>query len=169
MKTGFQLNKPIQLIQPYSNIDMLYGPYNSVAEAVLAVPREIRKQGLTIGVLNDRGQVEEYWWNTLDLEDESLFKKIEQLNLTIYHVGESIIPVDEGGIISLRFGIEGRAGIQKGLLYQVIGSSEVLQQEFTSIGKGDNNSVVVSTPSSAGVYKYRIKVIDSTVQFAEAD
>jgi hypothetical protein len=77
MKTGFQLNKPVQLIQPYSNVDLLYGPYASVEDALEAVPYEIRKQGLTVGVINEKGIIEEYWWNTASVADASLFKKNE--------------------------------------------------------------------------------------------
>jgi len=125
MKTGFQLNKPIQLIQPYSNIDMFYGPYDNIKEACEQVPLAIRQKGLTIGILNDKGEVEEYWWK----KDTTAVpvRKIDKLNLTIYQVGPSTLPIDEGGIIDLRFGIDGMAGIQKGYLYQVIGQSEVLQ------------------------------------------
>lgn len=166
MKTGFQLNKPVQLIQPYSNVDMLYGPYNSVQEALEAVPYEIRKQGLTVGVINEKGVVEEYWWNTSNVADEGLFKKNEQLALSIYRIGDYTIHTEEGELIALRFGVDGRANIQKGLLYQVVGQSEVLQQEFTSIGKGEN-TIIATQPSIAGVYKYRIKVLDSSGQFAE--
>ena len=87
MKTGFQLNKPIQLIQPYSNVDMLYGPYDTVEQATRAIPVEIRKQGLTIGILNSAGEVEEYWWNTTDISDQKLKLKNESTNLHIEAVG----------------------------------------------------------------------------------
>ena len=43
--------------------------------------------------------------------------KIEKLNLTIHQIGSNIISVEEGGTIDLKFGIEGRANIQKGYLY----------------------------------------------------
>lgn len=38
-----------------------YGPHDTVAAALDAVPSEFRRLGLTLGVL-DGGQVTEYWW-----------------------------------------------------------------------------------------------------------
>ena len=146
---------------------MFYGPYDNIEEACEQVPLAIRQKGLTVGILNDKGEVEEYWWKK-NIQDVPV-RKIDKLNLTIYPVGDSVISIDEGGIIDLRFGIDGMAGIQKGYLYQVIGQSEVLQQELTGIGKGDNNHAIVTNPSSAGVYKYRVKVMDSTGQFATSE
>ena len=51
---------------PYSNIDILYGPYNSLEDACNVVIQEIRQQGLTVGVI-ENGEVVEYWWNTNDV------------------------------------------------------------------------------------------------------
>jgi len=64
---NFELNNRIKMLNPYSNVDALYGPYESLEEALQSVPEEVRAQGLTIGVVNNSGKIEEYWWDTEDL------------------------------------------------------------------------------------------------------
>jgi hypothetical protein len=87
--------------------------------------------------------------------------------LTIFTSGSTSITVEEGESIVFRFGIQGRASIQKGFVYQVTNGMEVFQYEFANIGKSDNNSIVAVAPSVPGIYTYRIKVVDTTGAFAK--
>ena len=55
----------IQVNTNCANNDALYGPYNSIAEAISSIPSALLNgegaRGRTIGVLED-GKVVEYWW-----------------------------------------------------------------------------------------------------------
>lgn len=164
---NFELNNRIKMLNKYANVDALYGPYNSTAAACEAIPTSLRSQGLTVGIINQVGRVEEYWWNTEDTSDSALRVKLEEVNLVIDIVGDSVLDVEEGGNVVLRFSVEGRAAIQKGMLYRVVGGSEIFQSEFTNFGKGAGNSITIPSPAQSGVYTYRIKVLDSTGAYAK--
>ena len=58
----------------HSNIDAKYGPYNSIVEALAAIPSSFRKRGLTVGILNE-GVVNEYWFKA-GITDSDLILKI---------------------------------------------------------------------------------------------
>lgn len=58
---SFDLTQKIKIVNPHSNIDELYGVYNSVAEALTGVPLVLRQKGRTVGVLVG-GSVVEYWF-----------------------------------------------------------------------------------------------------------
>lgn len=55
----------IQVNTNCANNDALYGPYNSIAEAISSIPPALLNgegaRGRTIGVL-EGGKVVEYWW-----------------------------------------------------------------------------------------------------------
>lgn len=67
-----------------SNVDESYGYYNSIAEALLAVPLAMRKGGRTVGIKQADGKIVEYWWeNDNDLSDEGLVEKVNKADLEI--------------------------------------------------------------------------------------
>lgn len=58
---NFTIANKIELANPHANLDVLYGPYNSLAEAKATVVSVLREKGLTVGVF-ESGAVVEYWW-----------------------------------------------------------------------------------------------------------
>lgn len=65
--------------KPYPNIDVKYGPYNSVESANNAIPQLERSIGLTVGIINNF-IITEYWYSG-GINNEHLVKKIpEQSN-----------------------------------------------------------------------------------------
>jgi len=134
---NFELNNRIKILNKYSNIDALYGPYNSVEDACNAIPEDLRGYGLTVGVMSGN-VVKEYWWKS-GTDDSQLVEKNEQVELSMYRIGQEEITVQEGGQINLRFNVSGRAAISRGLLYYYSNGQEIFMQEFTNVTKGDNN------------------------------
>ena len=61
--SNFTIANKIELANPHANLDVLYGPYNSLAEAKATVLPVLREKGLTVGVY-ESGAVVEYWWKT---------------------------------------------------------------------------------------------------------
>lgn len=61
-----------------SNVDHDYGYYNTLQEALDAVPLAARKGGRTVGIKDQTtGEIVEYWWkNDNDLTDNGLVEKI---------------------------------------------------------------------------------------------
>lgn len=59
--SNFIIANKIELANPHANLDALYGPYNSLAEAKATVLSVLREKGLTVGVY-ESGAVVEYWW-----------------------------------------------------------------------------------------------------------
>ena len=57
----------------YSNIDSKYGPYDSIEDALSAIPISLRKEGLTVGILVS-GTIYESWFNG-GVQDENLIPK----------------------------------------------------------------------------------------------
>jgi len=161
----------IQTTGAHSNLDAFYGPYNSVEDACNNIPDKYRMIGLTVGIVtkngNDISNLEEYWWK-LGTSDNELERKVEKINLTLSILGNSVISTEEGVFPTIRFNIEGRSSIQKGLLYRVQGNSEILLNDINNLAKGDN-SYSITNLSVSGVYTYRLKVIDSSGTYATND
>ena len=61
MKKTLNLTRGLEVRGEYSNIDFLYGPYNSKSEACNKININVRKVGLTVGII-EQGSVVEYWW-----------------------------------------------------------------------------------------------------------
>ena len=155
MNTGFQLNKPIQLIQPYSNIDMLYGPYNSIEDACAAIPEDLRGQGLTVGILNDKNEVEEYWWKK-NIQDIPV-KKIQDQNLTIDYInGKDTYSFSEGDDQIIEFTVTGGLPAKEAIVYRE--GREIRRQ---SVIKGGINQVILNETELGSQHEYYIQVIDS--------
>lgn len=103
------ITQPLNIVKDaYSNIDVRYGPYNNIEDALTAIPISLRKEGLTVGILK-LGNVIEHWFNG-GIEDVNLIKKTinkiyftneyfdTYLNGTI--INESIYPIIADNIIN---------------------------------------------------------------------
>lgn len=79
MAGRFNIINRIKIHTPYPNLDVYYGPYDSIELALLSVPLVIREKGLTIGILiNDK--VVEYWWDS-GVEDQDLKPKLSDISI----------------------------------------------------------------------------------------
>ena len=58
---SFDLTQKIKIVNPHASNDLLYGTYNSVAEALTGVPSVLRMKGRTVGIIENGGVVE-YWF-----------------------------------------------------------------------------------------------------------
>lgn len=163
---NFELNNRIKILNKYSNIDVLYGPYASINDACKSVPEGIRDIGLTVGVIVN-GSVQEYQWKS-GTTDNDLVEKVESVELTLSRIGERSITVHEGDLIPFQFNVSGRAIISKCSVYRYINGSEIFVTSFTNIAKGAN-TIQVQSPDTSGIYTYRLKVIDSTGYTALAE
>lgn len=81
MRQSINISRPIHIPNPHANIDVLYGPYNSVAEALETIPKVIRELGLTVGVIYN-GSIIEYQWKS-GIEDSDLVIKQEQVTKSV--------------------------------------------------------------------------------------
>lgn len=79
MPKGISISEPIinnsvdQQYNPLPNLDANYGPYQTIEEAIAALPREIRTVGLTVGIRKSN-VIKEYWFNG-GIENENLVIK----------------------------------------------------------------------------------------------
>lgn len=85
MSGQFDLANRIKINNPYSNVDIYYGPWLTLEEACLNIPIEIRGKGLRIGIITDEGIVD-YWWKN-GIEDEDLVMYIQG---SIFDIGYGI-------------------------------------------------------------------------------
>lgn len=161
---AFNISQPIDVRSKCANIDILYGPYNSIEEACQAILSTRRTIGRTVGII-DNGSILEYWWKS-GIGDEDLVQKVEQLNLSLHLIGDSSFTKEEGEPIYGKFMVEGGAGVKRAMLYQVINGNEVYVQDYTNVGKGSAYTFNIPNPTMSGVYTYRIKVIDSLDNYA---
>lgn len=90
------ITKQLRIISgAYSNIDANYGPYESIQEALDNIPKALRKQGLTIGILTD-GIIVEYWFKT-GIESEDLIIKGSTIDLNpIFSLLEEKVDKESG-------------------------------------------------------------------------
>lgn len=72
----FNLANRVQITNPNANVDIDYGPYNSVIEAKSAVLEVIREKGKTVGILIG-GSVVEYWWKSGILDSDLVVKSVD--------------------------------------------------------------------------------------------
>ena len=70
----FNIAQRIDVREKNSNIDALYGPYNTLEEACIAIPVNRRAIGRTVAIIENGGAVE-YWWKT-GIADENLVLKV---------------------------------------------------------------------------------------------
>lgn len=74
---SLNLTRGLEVKGKYSNIDYLYGPYNSPAQAKVKIPESQRGIGLTVGVIVD-GKVIEYWWQKGTTDSDLVLKNLGQ-------------------------------------------------------------------------------------------
>ena len=71
----------IKVTKASSNVDELYGPYPSIEEALIAVPKELRAIGRVVGITEDDTVIDYVWGN--GVEDENLVVKTSKSNSVI--------------------------------------------------------------------------------------
>lgn len=71
---NFNIAQRIDVREQNANIDALYGPYNSIEEALAAIPINRRAIGRTVAIIENGGAVE-YWWKS-GVADSNLIVKV---------------------------------------------------------------------------------------------
>lgn len=74
---SFKLANRIEIRDKYSNVDQLWGPYESVEQACEAISESRRERGLTVGIISN-DNLEEYWWK-LGTSDNDLVSKTSSI------------------------------------------------------------------------------------------
>lgn len=75
MSVKIGITNPLYIVRgAYSNIDAKYGPYNTTTEALAAIPIELRREGLTVGIIVGK-TITEYWFQG-GIEDDKLVVKV---------------------------------------------------------------------------------------------
>lgn len=161
---AFNISQPVDVRSRCANVDLLYGPYNSIEDACSAIPESRRTIGRTVGIVMNNS-ISEYWWKS-GIEDAGLVQKIEQLSLSLYLEGNDKITKSEGEPIFGQFMVDGGAGVKKAVLYQIVGGNESFVQEYGNIGKRSTYTFEIPNPPMSGTYQYRIKVLDSLDNYA---
>ena len=161
---AFNISQPVDVRSRCANVDLLYGPYNSIEDACSAIPESRRTIGRTVGIVMNNS-ISEYWWKS-GIEDADLVQKIEQLTLSLNLVGDSTFTRNEGEPIFGQFMVDGGAGVKKAVLYQIVGGNESFVQEYGNIGKKSTYTFEIPNPPMSGTYQYRIKVLDSLDNYA---
>ena len=70
---NFKLKNKVEITDPHANVDVYYGPWISIPDALANVPRIIRGIGKTVCIIEAEGAVE-YWWKS-GIEDADLVLK----------------------------------------------------------------------------------------------
>ena len=61
-KKTYDISVPVKVLTKHSDIDGLYGPYNTREDAFAALPEAVREAPRTIAIKNAEGKNEEWWW-----------------------------------------------------------------------------------------------------------
>ena len=77
---NFELANKVEIVNPYANIDAMYGPYSRLSEALSAIPIELRIIGRTVGIITDT-HIDEYWWKN-GVKDSDLVLKAAKTRST---------------------------------------------------------------------------------------
>lgn len=160
----FNVLQRIDVKDTCSNIDALYGPYETIPEALVAIKKNRRAIGRTVAII-ENGKAAEYWWKE-GIEDSDLVRKMESMILSLELIGESSFTKEEGEPITAQFRVDGGISVKKALLYQVIEGNERFVTEYGNIGKGSPYTFQIPNPTMSGVYTYRIKVMDALDNYA---
>lgn len=114
---NFELNNTIKMLNKYSNVDALYGPYNSAEQACATIPTALRRVGLTIAIYDIENGVVEYWWkkgtNDSDLEEKSFSYK---LNLSIPAGADRVTANPDGKTFTLAYILTGKSILKEARL-----------------------------------------------------
>lgn len=84
---NFTIANKIEIANPHANLDVLYGPYNSTADAKTTVLPVLREKGLTVGVY-ENGTVVEYWWKSGTADADLIAKIGKDVMLERDYVGQ---------------------------------------------------------------------------------
>ena len=75
-KQAFNISRQVHIPNKHANIDVLYGPYESISQARETVPEIIRERGLTVGIINSfNGKLLEYWWKDGTTDADLILKE----------------------------------------------------------------------------------------------
>ena len=80
---NFELANKVEIVNPYANIDAMYGPYSNLPEALSAIPIELRIIGRTVGIITDT-HIDEYWWKN-GVKDSDLVLKAAKIDSNYVH------------------------------------------------------------------------------------
>lgn len=79
MKKYIGISSPLNIVLgKHPNLDVRYGPYDNISEALSNIPEEVRSLGLTVGIFfieDGIKTIREYWWRK-GIEDNFLEPKI---------------------------------------------------------------------------------------------
>lgn len=160
----FEIYNRIGMLNKYSNVDAYYGPYEAdenhtaLQVACSEIPIALRDRGLTIGIINGSGEVEEYWWNTDNVTDDGLVKKSsnEDISISIPAGAEEVTENPDGKTFSLTYILQGHSIFNKGFLY-INGS---VAAEFTPVASTNGVTETFLLPQQIGIYTCQIAVTD---------
>lgn len=157
---NFELNNTIRMLNKYSNVDALYGPYNSFEDAVEAT-KNIADVGLTVGVRDGDVGIIEYWWKyTPDLtegatNDERLVEKSEVLISTAEIIAAPKLKygsvTNENINVTVKYNSKatGRINIYKnGILFK-----------YETITPG-TSVIIMDQATTLGEFEYRVEIVD---------
>ena len=80
--TTFPLVNRVGVTNPYANVDARYGPWNTRNDALTSFATVLRKEGLTLGIV-ESGKVVEYWYRD-GILDSNLVLKTPDINIAGY-------------------------------------------------------------------------------------
>lgn len=105
---SFDLTQNIKIVNPYADLDELYGPYETRDAALLAVKEGLRKPGKTLGII-EAGKVTEYWFRQGILDSDLELKTAD------YEEKDTLSTVTErGNVVSgnvIKFMDNGNANV----------------------------------------------------------
>lgn len=105
-KQAFNISRQIHIPNKHANLDVLYGPYESINQARESVPEVLRERGLTVGIINSfNGKLLEYWWKDGVTDSDLVIKQTssggDENSIPIYtmQMVEQLNP--QGGYITI--------------------------------------------------------------------
>lgn len=159
---SFDLTQEIKILNPHADNDILWGPYDSLELALEGVPIVIRKKGRTVGIINDVGAVEEYWFKN-GIEDIDLVSKnqsvgtidglIEGGEIDVTDFNDGNITVAPSKWLLTTEGVQRTYATVSETLFSDIVLSDAGKQRFVAFYGTDENTIikVEGTESEAAV------------------
>lgn len=160
----FNVAQRIDVREKNSNIDALYGPYESIEAANAAIPRGRRALGRTVAILEDNG-VAEYWYKS-GIEDVDLVLKVQEsiptLSYTTDYPQGTVLRAELGTPLSVKVRFSAQSYGQCTITVYKDGA---LFRSF----KANKGTIVVDlgTPPSEGTSVYTITGVDALTIPAE--
>ena len=158
MSSTFNLSNRVFVKSAAANVDYLYGPYSSTAEACAAIPIERRMRGLTVGVQTENDFIEYQW--KMGVSDGDLVSKINVEAPALSYVPE----YPEGQTIRVPFGNRIRIGFR--FTSPNYGQCQITIRkdgEVLRIFKTDKGPIEVDlgVADTEGTFMYTVTGIDS--------